>query len=98
MTSEPDVPFQYWVAPQVAPEPVASASPLNWVPPMAVTLGELAGKSTASPWVADGPASQSVAPESPAATRMVWPCRLACWKTWLNVLRSVMPQAASQLP
>src|SRR5580698_1615435 len=59
--------LQYCVAPVVLPS-------LNIVPPAPVTKGELAGKSTASPWVAVAASpSQSVAPESPAGPTTVMP-------------------------
>src|SRR5450755_2394807 len=78
------VPPQKVVAPAVVlgavPVRAPAASPVNSVPPIPVTSGTLAGASTAGPCVAAVAveASQSPAPESPAAAVMVCPCELAC--------------------
>jgi hypothetical protein len=67
--------------------PGVLTSPLNIVPPPAVTNGELPGKSTFSPSEASPEVSQSVAPSSPEEETRVMPSALACWNRVLRVLR-----------
>src|SRR5271166_7038888 len=65
-------PVQYCVVVRLA------ESPVNSLPPIDVTVGMLPGKSTARPWVALLPVSQSAAPLSPAGATTVCPC-VAAW-------------------
>src|SRR5581483_10882821 len=95
---EPQVPSQKVVAPAQPLVIVAAPSPLNWLPPTPVTSGMLAGTSTARPWVAEVPVSQSAAPVSPEGPLMVCPCALASWAHCCTVRTNEVPRFASQLP
>src|SRR3954463_6050395 len=58
----------------VATVTVAAESLVNSLPPTPVTSGIAAGTSTAKPFVAELPVSQSAAPASPKGPLIVWPC------------------------
>src|SRR5262252_1868307 len=62
----------------VVPVTVPALSPVNSLPPAPVTSGIEDGTSTANPWVAEFPESQSAAPASPEAAVTVCPCVRPC--------------------
>src|SRR5947209_6882750 len=78
---------------------------LSCVPPTAVTLGELAGKSTAGPCVAEATTcvgvvgkSQSAAPLSPEGPITVMPVAFACCARLSKVVISERGKSTSSQP